>query len=91
MMVSYTSSVIIAGFLGLDAMREQLRGKPIQHQIFRLAENRKPLAFQKEVNAVLLSYIDKCKEDYTLKKKNTSSDSILELVIREKDKGGPFA
>ena len=37
-MVKYTSSVVMSGFLGLDSLKEQLKGDTIQNQIIKVTE-----------------------------------------------------
>ena len=37
-MVKYTSSVVMSGFLGLDSLKEQLKGETIQNQIIKVTE-----------------------------------------------------
>lgn len=37
LMMEYTSSIVVSGFLGLDSLNEKLKGEPLANQIVRLA------------------------------------------------------
>ena len=38
MMVRYSSSVVMSGFMGIDSMKEQLKGETIQSQLLKLSD-----------------------------------------------------
>ena len=56
-MVRYSSSVVMSGFMGIDSMKEQLKGETIQSQLLKLTDLSIILAAEKNVDLFGLKFV----------------------------------